>query len=51
MPSKFVAVLVVALLLPGLALVVAVVIRLAIRGIPRPDQHPHRDDDDSHTGT
>jgi len=43
MTSTVVAVLVVTLLLPGLALVFAVVLRFAFRGLPKP---PRRDDAD-----
>jgi hypothetical protein len=47
MPATIVSILVVTLLLPGLALLFAIVIRLALRGAPRP---PERDDVDDPPG-
>ena len=47
--SRLVALIVVALLLPGLALLIAVVIRFAFRGVPRPPANDARDESDAGT--
>ena len=47
--SKIAAVLVVTLLLPGLVLLFAVVVRFLLRGVPRSSK-PRRDDADGSDG-